>query len=357
MGDNMVRINTDEIIELFLGTTIYQIKSEREVPNISFKFNSADSDTDFIYRAFKNNIKYLMEHLTDDCICVEVHDNDLFFRCLSDIISETIKLSNEYEGRVLEIPTALYILRRIWLRMGITDIENVEQFLNRQLQFVTDRTLDTYKKQKVDVFEGYDIFMKTIKNDSWDETTRSMIFTIERDNECYELPRVLYDIDNNKTCYIYGVQSAIGDHSKHIERKLYKLNKGIENPNVHPSKVLSLLLFIKELKEKGITKIVVPSMQVLSYRYHELLSNQSKIDYEDAKSDYEKQPGSVVKQIDYKYAKDWYNRVYEKQDKISYLKTEELISLIYRLTEHEPNIDITNDVTIQGDSMVLKLGK
>ena len=57
----------------------------------------------------------------------------------------------------------------------------------------------------------------------------------------------------------------------------------------------------------------------------------------------------------YEYVLNMYNNMYEKQDKISYLKTEELINLIYRLTEHNPNIEILNDINIQGDYLDIKI--
>ena len=57
----------------------------------------------------------------------------------------------------------------------------------------------------------------------------------------------------------------------------------------------------------------------------------------------------------YNAIKEWYNKLHEKQDLISYLKTEELYNLIYRITEQDPSIEIMNDVGIQGDSINLKL--
>ena len=78
-------------------------------------------------------------------------------------------------------------------------------------------------------------------NRLWDESTRSMHFTIKDADKRYALPRVLYDIDNNGVCYVYAIQKSKSEGAdKSIERKLYKINKGIESPNVHPSKVYAL---------------------------------------------------------------------------------------------------------------------
>lgn len=195
--------------------------------------------------------------------------------------------------------------------MGIEDIENIEHFLDKQLQFVKNITLDTYNLEKLGIFNNYNIFMKTIVNDTWDETTRSMVFIINGDNKTYELPLILYDIDNNGICYIYGVQNSNNIKDNVIERKLYSLNKNIDNPNVHPSKLYALMLFIEQLKKKGITKIVVPSMQILSYRYHELLSKKAKKDLCEVKMQLEENPNNIYFLKKFKLIKEWYDKVYK----------------------------------------------
>ena len=96
-------------------------------------------------------------------------------------------------------------------------------------------------------------------------------------------------------------------------------------------------------------------MQVLSYHYHELLSEEAKKNYDEIKSQLESHPDNIDIKNRYKYLKNWYEHVYQKQDKISYLKTEELIYLVYRVTEHNPDIEITNDINLQGDSLNIKL--
>ncbi len=149
------------------------------------------------------------------------------------------------------------------------------------------------------------------------------------------MPHILYDIDDEGVCYIYAVQSSKKKKDKTIERELYKLNKNIENPNVHPSKVYAMLLFINELKKKGISKIRIPSMQVLSYHYHELLSERAKNDLEKAKIEFESFPDDDYVQKKYEFAKQWYDTTYKKQDKISHLKTIELMNLAHRILEHD----------------------
>ena len=187
-----------------------------------------------------------------------------------------------------------------------------------------------------------------------DKMLRSMIFTISGVNDYHELPRILYDIDDNNVCYIYAIQDSKGKRSKRIERELYKINKNIENPNIHPNKIYAMIFFINELKQKGISRIVVPSMQVLSYDYHEILKETAKRDLDKAEKDISMYPddGNVI--ANYEFAKKWASHCNDV-DKISYLKTEELISLIYRLLEHDSNIEVVNDVNIQGDYLEAKI--
>lgn len=363
------KIEFRELVELFLTRSIYEIKSENETPNINFKFgedgfilfknivdipyvkegywtpNAEDKDINFIHSNNNN----------DDVPTIYINDSTNFFEYLTNIINSLIELNSEYGMTLSSRNIAMHVLRRIWLRMGIEDVANIESFLEKQLQFTRNRLLDTYGKEKIISFNDYEILMRSEVNQTWDETTRSMIFTMKKDDDTYELPHILYDIDDDGVCYIYAVQSSRRNKNKSIERELYKINKNIDNPNVHPSKVYSMLLFINELKKKKISKIRVPSMQILSYRYHELLSEKAKKDLEKAIKSLEKYPEDERIQREYEYTKEWYNHVYGKQDKISHLKTTELINLIYRITEHDQNIEVINDVNIQGDYLGIKI--
>ena len=349
------KISYEELIEIFLRDTIIDLKNEIETPNIHFTFNNTyqlfnkianniKKDNDI--KIINKNIDYLFNH-DDNCLTINVNNSEKFFNYLTEITNETINLSRIYGEKITNpVLIARYLLRRIWLRLGVSDVENIDYFLDKQLQFIKNTTLDSIDDIIVDSFYEYDIYMRTKVNSLWDESTRSMVFTIYKNEFFYELPHILYDIDNNNTCYIYGVQSSQNEKNKHIERKLYTLNKDIENPNVHPSKVYSLLLFINELKKKGISRISVPTLQVLSYHYHELLSKEAKKNYEGIRAIYKFNSHIDEIRDRYEYYKTWYEHVYQKEDKISYLKTEELINLIYRLTLHDKDIEIISDIDI-----------
>lgn len=364
----MKYIEFREIIELFLHTSIHELKEETETPNVNFIFDSEGLSLfdDIVKNPFvlegywtpdatQEDIDYMIQRSNDDCLTLYIKDTNKFFKYLMDITNSLLDLFKFYGINASPRNTAMNIMRRIWLRMGVEDVENVEQFLKKQLEFVNNKTFANKNPEKVGSYYDYDVVMNTSINPTWDESTRSMIFTIKNDDEEYELPHVLYDIDDNGICYIFAVQSEQKKKSKTIERKLYKLNKGIENPNVHPSKVYALMLFVEQLKQKYITKIIIPGMQVLSYRYHELLSKKIAVDLLEAQAKLFDRPTSEHYRREYENMKKWYSRVHDKQDTISYLKTEELLNLVYRLTETDPSMEITNELNLQGDSINISI--
>ena len=365
----MKKIEFKETIELFAERVIYEIKNGRDVPNINFNFGKDGLE---LFNDVKNNPHKLQGSWTPDIkdediekvmtqdegvLTIDIQDANKFFNLLTDIINASLELSEAYNDSPPTRSFAMFLMRRIWLRMSIEDFVNVERFLERQLEFAKNYSLETYDYTVVDKFYDYKVKMKTINNPNWDESTRSMIFSITDElEEGYELPHILYDIDSYNNCYIYGVQSAKYNHnSKSIERKLYKINKGIENPNVHPSKVYSLMYFINELKKKGITTIVVPSMQVLNYEYHQIIGERARDDVVRIGNMMSTMPSVSSLDHEYENAVNWYNKVYNREDKISYLKTEELFNLMYRLTEQDPDINVVNDINIQGDYLKLKI--
>ena len=95
-------------------------------------------------------------------------------------------------------------------------------------------------------------------------------------------------------------------------------------------------------------------MQVLSYDYHKILSKQVYDNLQKIEEKLQNKNNDVTKE-EYDYVLNMYNNMHEKQDKISYLKTEELVNLIYRLTEHDKSVEILNDINIQGDYLEFKI--
>ena len=153
------KINIEDIISTFFETSIYDIKNEVETPNLNFKFNSFEEIVNYIQ---KYDLDFFINHLNDPCLTINIRNSIDFFNYLMQIINEQIKLFGEYSESVDIESTTKYLLRRIWLRLGINDIENIDNFLNKQLQFLKDRTFDTIEPTKISMFHNYDVLMYSI---------------------------------------------------------------------------------------------------------------------------------------------------------------------------------------------------
>lgn len=367
MEENKVILK--EIIELFVYRTIKEIKSESEVPKVNFLFDEKDlywfehvKDYPFKKEGYwtpdikEEDIKKVTPEENQDksCPTIVVKDALAFFDTLTKIVNSYVHLSAVYGIKQDARALAICMMRRIWLRMGDKDFNHVEEFLQKQLQFIENEKFDENRfKSKVREFNQYAIFIGTGLNATYDETTRNMHFTItDKEKENYDLPYIYYEVDKDDICYIYAVQNKRNNkQNKKIERNLYKLNKGIENPNVHPNQVYAMLLFINYVKEKGITQIRVPKLQVLSYRYHQLLSEKTKKDFEkDWDADtlenlkYLPKWEQEIKMKKYEHDRLWYSHVVGKEESIHKAKTEGLFNLMERMKYHIPDIRIENNL-------------
>lgn len=362
------KITIEDSIEFFIDYAIPAIMNEDEVPKCNFVFNQEALDWLYDMKNIASlsintkNLEMLKKQDDPNCPTMYIKNHMLFFSYLTEIATTQLRLYEKHGEQRTPFRHLRYLIRRIWLRMGINDFNNVENFLNRQLAFVQDETFDDYRFE-TDIADFYNHRVTAIStaNCSWDESTRSMKFKIYDGNKYHSLPHIFYDIVD-KTCYIYAVQNDPDRHKlPKVERLLYKLNKGIENPNIHPSMVYSMKLFIDLLKEKGIDTIKVPTLQVLSYRYHEILSTETK---ENFKKEWPEERVERIKEglgyaaeiYSYRYerAKIWYDHVVDKEDVISRLKTENLINLVYRVIDTDDSLALTSDIDID-DSLTIKV--
>ena len=194
-----------------------------------------------------------------------------------------------------------------------------------------------------------------------------MTFFLTNDNnEFHTLPSIYFGITEEygeQVCYIYAIQNERHRaENKRIQRTLYKLNKGIENPDVNPASILVLQTFINMLKEKGITDIKVPCLQVLSYRYHEILSDTTKRDFEKNYSPEQLEYINNLNSYDrerkleeYEWQKLWYSHVVDKQDFISYTKTEGLFKIFRRVQDQFSSIELLNTPFIEDENLNIRI--
>ena len=377
-------IDFKELIELFILRILPSIKSEKEIPNINFIFdnNSIELFNYVMKHPFRKKdvwteditskdleITKEINNMNPNSNTIIIDDGVSFFDYLTSIVNEHLKLFKEYEYTLMTRSTTMSLLTRIWLRMDDNDFNDVISFLRKELDFYKDRTLDKYRTETyISSYEGIDSYAECNINESWDETTRSMNFRLENSGESHTISRVLYDIRSEngiKVCYIYGVQNNLFNiTNKRIERKLYKLNKGINNPKVHPNQLYSLILFLEILKKEGITTIKVPKNQTLSYGYHKILSNNEKTNFKSKwpakkvrkiySSDDE---DSINKRHEYELDKEWFKHIVGKEDTIERLKTDKLFELLRRLCLYDPSFEFVGISPNNDEILVYKLRK
>lgn len=377
-------IDFKELIELFILRTLPSIKSEKEIPNINFIFdnNSIELFNYVMEHPFRKKdvwteditskdleITKEINNMNPNSNTIIIDDGVSFFDYLTSIVNEHLKLFKEYEYTLMIRSTTMSLLTRIWLRMDDNDFNDVISFLRKELDFYKDRTLDKYRTEiYISSYEGIDSYAECNINESWDETTRSMNFRLENSGESHTISRVLYDIRSEngiKVCYIYGVQNNLFNiTNKRIERKLYKLNKGIDNPKVHPNQLYSLILFLEILKKEGITTIKVPKNQTLSYGYHKILSNNEKSNFK-AKWPTKKvrkiyssdDEDSINKRHEYELDKEWFKHIVGKENTIERLKTDKLFELLRRLCLYDPSFEFVGISPNNDEILVYKLRK
>lgn len=369
-----IKITIKQTIECFLNDTIQEIMHEYEVPKCNFIFsqeafkwfdniinNTYQTNEHLLPNIKKENIDILKNQNDPNCPTLYIKDHIQFFSYLTDIVNSQNYLYMKHGRKAIPLNLLKKTMRRIWLRMGVNDFNNVESFLKKQLEFLKDETFDEYRfETDIDEFYKYRVTVHNTANFTWDESTRGMKFKIYDDDnwQYHNLPHIFYNIVKD-TCYIYAVQNDRNrKKSPKIERTLYKLNKGIENPTIHPSMVYSMKLFIKLLKDKGINTIKIPTLQVLSYRYHEIMSKDQKEkfinNYPESRVKRLEESNDVQGLKEYELAKQWYNNVVDKEDTISRLKTENLINLVYRITSEDTQLQLISDIDLD-DSLIIKI--
>jgi len=335
-------IEYKELIELFAIRTIDELKSGKECPRVNILLDQDGIDllNDVKEHPFKlkgywtKNItdsdikKFSYENNCDeDFLTIKVGDSKEFFRLLTEITNKALYLHWLYMP-IDEREYCLHVLRRIWLRMGPNDFNNVIGFLKRQLSFINNNWNFNFNGKNhyiVDNFCERNVTAGYYASFTYDETFYEVDFRIinrDQDESQHSLSRVRYGIikeDNEKVCYIYALQNISHPYTnKVIQRQLYK--KFIKKDyGVHPNQIYAMYLFLKELQNSGINRVKIPVLQVLNYDYHEIM---------------------------YREKED----VIDRCDKISKLKTEKLLMVMEVMQELFEDLTLLNDLDTVSDT-------
>lgn len=377
----MRKIEFKELIEIFITWTIPSIGVEKEIPRINFIFNSEGielinsvSKNPFILKnswtpsIAKEDIEKLKNLNKSNYPNIEIDNPIEFFKLLTDIVNSQIKLYTSHNIHVSERNVCINVLLRIWLRMDKNDFKDINSFLKKELDFLNDNTLDKYNNREIDTYEGYKVTSLINANETWDETSKSIYFILGDKDSSHTVSHINYAIreeDNEKVCYIYAVQSdLVKTTNKKIERKLYKLNKGVKIQDVHPNQLFPLIELINLLKLEGITTVKVPTNQELNYEYHEILSRREEERFQL------RWPKSLINKILlsnsqeteyqrklYLLDKTFYEHIVGKSSKIRELKTTKLFALLKRLSFHIPNFQLSGTDKTNNEILIYNLSK
>lgn len=377
----MRKIEFKELIEIFITGTIPSISAENEIPRINFIFNNEGielinsiSKSPFILKncwtpsITKEDIERLKNLNKSNYPNIEIDNPIEFFKLLTDIVNSQIRLYTSHNIHVSERNVCINVLLRIWLRMDKNDFRNINSFLKKELDFLNNNTLEKYNNREIDNYEGYKVTSLINVNETWDETSKSIYFILGDKDSSHTVSHINYAIreeNNEKVCYIYAVQSdLVKTTNKKIERKLYKLNKGIKVQDVHPNQVFPLIELMHLLNKEGITTIKVPKNQELNYEYHEILSKREEERF------HLRWPKSLINKILsnnsqeteyqrklYLLDKTFYEHTVGKSSKIRELKTTKLFALLKRLSFHMPNFQLSGTDKTNNEILIYNLSK
>lgn len=377
----MRKIEFKELIEIFITGTIPSMQAENEVPRINFIFNSEGielldsvSKNPFVLKNYwtpsisKENIERLKKLNKSNYPNIEIDNPIKFFKLLTDIVNSQIRVYTSHNIHVSERNVCINVLLRIWLRMDKNDFKDINSFLKKELDFLNDDTLDKYNNREIDNYEGYKVTSLINVNETWDETSKSIYFILGDKDSSHTVSHINYAIreeNNEKVCYIYAVQSdLVKTTNKKIERKLYKLNKGVEVQDVHPNQVFPLIELMHLLNKEEITTIKVPTNQELNYEYHEIMSKNEEERFHirwpqlliDKILSGNTEEAEYQRKL-YLLDKTFYDHTVGKSSKIRELKTTKLFSLLKRLSFHIPNFQLSGTDKTNNEILIYKLSK
>ncbi|MBP3463935.1 MAG: hypothetical protein J6K45_05595 [Clostridia bacterium] len=245
-----------------------------------------------------------------------------------------------------------HALATIWLNATYADYEEPIQFIKRYTQFLKDKTFDEFydKKtiKKIQTLRNCSIEISKEEQEEFQETPDAILFTIimtdQKGNKVSKkLPRIAYGISDG-VAYIYGIQGynfqrEESPEIKKVNRSRYKVNSMDKMPqdyrNVYskqePYAYISLFAFLCMLKEKGITKVVMPAFLPLRYEGKEigLSKKEDEIHAQDNISAKEKK--EALKEIEHNI---------NEHQRVQYNITNKFLSYMARMECDVPGIEI-----------------
>lgn len=361
----------ENVTREFITETLYKIMFSERLPNFKFDFREKEA-IDFIeevlgghiqkYDFYEEETEKIIETLrnisdinTDEPIMI-IKDYRRFFQNLRQLYEKNIELFfSRTRMPVFNRGEKNNFFEQIWLRATPEDFNNPEEFLEKQIQMVSDTTFEKYNEETylghLDFLNNSILYVKNGIARTWDENFKEIELTIyagdssdykkEFSGMHYTLPVIRYGIyekNGKKICSVGSIQNKSEEHKKSdmekkFERKKYRANEGIPEEDtykVEPKNLIALSIFVNMLNEAGITEFEIPSLYVLDYDYHIKRSKQLLLDFE---KDWTEEKIKKFPDV-YKEQRYYFERLYNKEDIISEIKTERLMLTFRRLLQH-----------------------
>lgn len=165
-----------------------------------------------------------------------------------------------------------FFFNNLLFNMNYTDAVDLSSYIDKRCQFFNNKFFEELDQiTPIATFNDSLICVEKVVEEPGLETPYVLEFTIQYNDNIYQLPLVRCAIDKDNVCHLFTVQFGryrnFDVQEKEYKRIINKINKGVKKyRNVSPSFVLTLRMFLDLLKRKGINKIVIPDFLFSRYK-------------------------------------------------------------------------------------------
>lgn len=233
---------------------------------------------------------------------------DLYIRTYLKNTSTLPLFQKEKEKNLIK-----YLVSHIFIYAENKDFKNPIELIETKINFLNDNTFKDYNK----TFEGFISNTKlNIKSTNDEITLKKMYINLSNNDDIFNFPTITYAITNEE-CYIYKIEEYELTNSafeKKVLKELTKINKNINKELLacSPQTLVSILIFIKLLKDNNIKKLQVVTYLPVKY-------NMCNFEINDLKKE--------LKQLENKTG--FYKKTFKRINKQTHMINEELETYIY----------------------------
>lgn len=233
---------------------------------------------------------------------------DLYIRTYLKNASTLPLFQKEKEKNLIK-----YLVSHIFIYAENKDFKNPIELIETKINFLNDNTFKDYNK----TFEGFISNTKlNIKSTNDEITLKKMYINLSNNDDIFNFPTITYAITNDE-CYIYKIEEYELTNSafeKKVLKELTKINRNINKEllTCSPQTLVSILIFIKLLKDNNIKKLQVVTYLPVKY-------NMCNFEINDLKKE--------LKQLENKTG--FYKKTFKRINKQTHMINEELETYIY----------------------------